>query len=541
MAESNAPMFDSQIVSYLLALYAFHNAEPGTQDAFTLYDQLQKAAAKPSSIGGGPALPALGHALAGSVATAASKVLLYPLDLVITRLQVQQQLHGPKEAPSAAQDADADYANVIDAAQKIYKNEGGLKAFYTGCAPDIAKGIADSFLFFLGYSFLRQRELRKQPGAKSLPVVNELAVGVAAGAFAKLITTPLQNIITRQQTAALVAARDPTSSTTPGGSDKLSIRDIAHQIRSERGIQGFWAGYSASIILTLNPSITFAVDNLLRRGLLRGPRENANGYSTFLIAAISKVIATSITYPVSLAKSRAQVSSPSSVSEEEGTTEGAPPKYLEKPNMNSTPQRRKIKENLKKSLRLLSAQYAIFLSLRRIYRKEGLSGLYSGLEGEVLKGFLSHGLTMVMKDKVHIGVIQTYYALLKLTKRWPAELEKAKDQAGTMAQDARDRAGSLVQGAKDQAGKASEAVTNGSVVQDVKDRAGSMMQGAKQQAENASGAVSDGTAVQDVKDRASTMMQGAKDQAGKAGEAVTDSSTQVVEEAKKRLGPYGDK
>ena len=113
--------YNSQLVSYLFALYQLHNAETGSEDAFTLYHQVQESTQATSSSSMGPALPALGHALAGSMATASTKLLLYPLELIITRLQVQRQLHGPKEAPSAAQDADAEYKNVLDAAQKIYK------------------------------------------------------------------------------------------------------------------------------------------------------------------------------------------------------------------------------------------------------------------------------------------------------------------------------------------------------------------------------------------------------------------------------------
>lgn len=419
-------VYNSQLVRYLIALYALHDAEYGTQDAFTLYHLLQEDSGKASFIGGGPALPALGHAVAGGAATAFTKLLLYPLDLVITRMQVQRQVHGPKEAPSAARDADAEYTNVVDAARKIYADEGGLKAFYTGCAPDVAKGLADSFLFFLAYTILRQYEVKRH-GIR-LPVSRELGVGVVAGAVSKLVTTPLQNIITRQQTAALVSARDPTSNTAPGDSDRNKIRDIAMQIRSERGIAGFWAGYSASLILTLNPAMTFAVDNVLHRLLPKSRRESPGAYMTFLIAASSKAIATSITYPVSLAKSRAQVSAPARIAEAEGTEkqDGEAP---EEPDSKSFPNRKRVPGQLKKILRLLSAQYAIVLSLRKIYQSEGVGGLYSGLEAEVLKGFLSHGLTMTMKDRVHVGVIQLYYILLKLTRRWPEELHQAKETA----------------------------------------------------------------------------------------------------------------
>ena len=433
-------VYNSQLVSYLLALHRLHNAEYGSEDAFSLYHIIQEDAGRGSSAAGvGPALPALGHALAGSLATASAKVLLYPLDLCITRLQVQRQLRGKGEAESAAKDADKEYSSLIDAARKIYRSEGGLNAFYTGCAPDVGKGILDSFLFFLAYTFVRQYEQRKV-GGQQLSISKELGVGVAAGSFAKLFTTPIQNIVTRQQTAALVAARDPTSSTTPSESDKLSIKDIALQIRNERGIAGFWAGYSESVILTLNPAITFAVDNIITRLLPKSQRENTRPEVRFLIAALSKAIATAATYPAMLAKSRAQVASTSSESPEEGEETGGAPEVLEKSEtLNKTPERQQVKHQLIKAINLFHAQYAILLSLRKIYRNEGLSGLYSGLEGEVLKGFLQHGLTMMVKDKVHIGVIQTYYMLLKLTRRWPEEYQKATDQANKVAADAQER------------------------------------------------------------------------------------------------------
>nr|POF06946.1 peroxisomal adenine nucleotide transporter 1 [Quercus suber] len=399
-------------------------------DAFTLYHIVQDTPVrKKSSIG--PALPALGHALAGALATAATKSLLYPLDLVITRLQVQRQLRTQNEASSAAQDADAEYKDLGDAARKIYKNEGGMKAFYTGCMADVTKGLADSFLFFLAYTFIRQALLKRQENKKNLSVARELSVGIVAGSFSKFLTTPIQNIVTRQQTAALIAARNPSAS--PLQSDKLTVTDIARQILSERGWAGFWTGYSAAIILTLNPAITFAVDKFLRKTVPRRHRDTPQ--TTFLLAAISKVIATSATYPVMLAKSRAQAISPSA--EGKGAEkEAAAPSVLSR---------------AMSVFRILQAQKAIFLSLRQIYRTEGLQGLYSGLSAEVLKGFLSHGTTMMVKDQIHIGVIETYYLLLKMTKKWPAELEGAGERVGDMAKDAVENAGDVARDAAENA------------------------------------------------------------------------------------------
>lgn len=61
--------------------------------------------------------------------------------------------------------------------------------------------------------------------------------------------------------------------------------------------------------------------------------------------------------------------------------------------------------------------------------------LYEGLDGEVLKGFFSHGITMIVKEAVHRFVIRLYYGIIKLLKRYPSPeqlAEKVKSQAAKM-------------------------------------------------------------------------------------------------------------
>lgn len=409
--------YNSQLVSAVQLTRMIHSLTLSLQDAFELYHLVIEDDRRPSHRNGGPVLPALGHAIAGSAATATSKLVTYPLDLVVARLQVQKQLRSSK----GTRGTQSEYHGLLDAASKIYQHEGGLSAFYTGCLTDVSKGIADSFLFFLAYSYLQQRELLKS-SAKRLTVAQEMGLGIVSGAFAKFFTTPLQNIITRQQTAALAVAHDPEKDDGLKKGDSLSVLDIARQIHKEKGLAGFWTGYSLSLILTLNPAITFAVDNFLQKTLRA---KDATPRVTFLVAAVSKAVATAITYPVSVAKSRAQAKPSGQESEVQGT---------KKP---TSGQNNSVFSRL---AQLFAAQYAVLLSMRKIYQQDGVSGLYSGIEGEVLKGFLSHGLTMMMKDRVHDGVIELYYVLLRLTSSWPGELAAQQDNAAELITDARDRA-----------------------------------------------------------------------------------------------------
>jgi hypothetical protein len=271
-------------------------------DAYSLYHKYQEEYSHSAPTG--PALPALGHALAGSTGTAISNLAIYPLDLVITRLQVQRSLRNSSGAPD-----ESEYKGVIDAFDKIYHQEGGIKAFYSGVLQDTGKSIADSFLFFLFYNYIRTYRLQKNGiKATTLPVFEELAVGTVAGAFSKFFTTPVANIVTRKQTATMISARSSTSLAEP------TVSDIAATIRKEKGLQGFWSGYSASLILTLNPSITFFLYETFKRAFLpRSQRDDPGARITFIMAAFSKAIASTITYPFSLAKARAQTSSKSPV------------------------------------------------------------------------------------------------------------------------------------------------------------------------------------------------------------------------------------
>ncbi|KAL8810671.1 MAG: hypothetical protein Q9200_002383 [Gallowayella weberi] len=364
-------------------------------DAFDLYHQVQEVHQADNGFGT-PALPALGHATAGSVGAAISNLVTYPLALIVTRLQIQRSLR-----KRISESSDQGYGTLSDAAQKIYKHEGGLSAFYAGIGPDTAKTVADSFLFFLAYNFLRQTRLRTRGGsAKYLPVADELSVGFLAGAFSKFLTTPIANTVTRQQAASML------SRIQPHGGERSSIQATASRIRSEKGLQGFWSGYSASLVLTLNPSLTFFLFETLKRLLLpRGKRADPPTQATFLMAAVSKAIASTITYPFSLAKSRAQASS-SPVSETE--TKGKEP--AEKANQETASRGEKTKAG---------ASHNVFSTLLHISRTEGLAALYEGLSGEVLKGFFSHGITMIVKQIVHGFIIRLYYAILGLLNRIP--------------------------------------------------------------------------------------------------------------------------
>lgn len=367
--------------------------------------------------------------------SAVSNVATYPLSVIVARLQTRRQNRANKSDNNEKENEDEDEeedTSIISAAKELYQ-KGGLKAFYPGLAQDTAKTVADNFLFFLAYSFFRQRRTRARFGAQRarihtsivLPVLDELAIGILAGSFSKLFTTPLANIVTRKQTAA----------------SSKKAREIAAQIRSEKGLKGFWSGYSATLILTLNPSITFFLNEVLKYTLLQGEkRSKPSPATTFLLAALSKAAASSITYPFSMAKTRAQVSGNASVSNKKTTNE-------------------------KTLLTLLTPQ--ILRNVVSIARREGPTALYSGLLGEVLKGFFSHGFTMLAKDAVYSLIVKSYYLLLLVLRKYPTAeelIERARERMEEYAEVAHEGAKDFAEKAKNGAEDIAEKAKNGAEV-----------------------------------------------------------------------------
>ncbi|KAI0468263.1 mitochondrial carrier domain-containing protein [Xylaria cf. heliscus] len=433
-------------------------------------------------------LPALHHASSGSLGTLISTCSLYPLSLVIARLQVQRQLRRrrgegrrrpgpapegedhappkPEAAPRRAPDPTvpptipapptslpreghpsypsertagtqevtpaaraprdptrqppptAENAGIIDAFSQIWSSDGdgGLRAFYTGLAQDAPKSVLDSFLFFLFYEWFRSLRLRSRRRAgrakgrgRGLGVVEELAVGMAAGACSRTFTTPIANIVTRKQTAALI---DPDSA--------FGTREIVRRIREEKGIAGFWSGYSASLVLTLNPSLTFFLQEFLKTTFADQTYDDPGPRLTFLFAATSKAVSSFVTYPFQIAKTRLQAGIP--LDSDQSDERQLNSKLDEDAEENRDAKERAGKPKTSRTVEIL-AQRSIFGTVAQMIRTEGIDSLYDGIGAELLKGFFSHGTTMLAKDMVHKLLFKLYIfalgVLTEIRKRHP--------------------------------------------------------------------------------------------------------------------------
>jgi len=149
--------------------------------------------------------------------------------------------------------------------------------------------------------------------------------------------------------------------------------------------EGTWMeafdGLGISIILTCNPSIQYTVfDQLKQRIIQRQRRKNGgsaddnsrvalSAFSAFLLGAVSKSIATVLTYPLIRCKVMIQAADPDEDDESERPSKSRAPKTM------------------------LGALHAI-------WSKEGIPGFFKGLHAQILKTVLSSALLLMIKEKI---------------------------------------------------------------------------------------------------------------------------------------------
>lgn len=153
----------------------------------------------------------------------------------------------------------------------------------TGCLIGVA---STNFAYFYWYSWVRSLWIQRHPGAPSTAA--ELSLGAVAGALAQLFTIPVAVVTTRQQTV-------------PKGERKGLLGTAAEVVNGEDGWTGLWRGLKASLVLVINPSITYGAYQRLRVGLF-AHKPVLSSADSFLLGAMSKALATVATQPLIVAK-----------------------------------------------------------------------------------------------------------------------------------------------------------------------------------------------------------------------------------------------
>ncbi|QRV89567.1 mitochondrial carrier protein [Ceratobasidium sp. AG-Ba] len=354
-------------------------------------------------------LTPFGHALAGALGGVFSNAVVYPLDTAKTRIQAAGSSN--KDKKGKGKDG-MDRLSVLPLLLRILKEEG-VKGYYGGFGASMANTFFMQYAYFFFYSFVRtayiKRLLRKQSPGGKLPQLStsiELLLGAVAGALAQIFTLPVSIIATRQQIGG------SGKSKLTGGKPN-SFVDVGREIVREDGVSGLWAGLQPSLVLTVNPAITYGAFERIKSLMLVGSTSSKlTPGKAFLVGALSKTLATVVTYPYIMAKVRLQArSSPISddtdsgvesdtelvnmqQSAEEGTLAAS---YAEvtKHGENAT----HPSQHPRVSTPRVKAQRSAVALLTRVLREEGFIGWYQGMGAQITKAVLSQALLFMLKDQ----------------------------------------------------------------------------------------------------------------------------------------------
>ena len=169
----------------------------------------------------------------------------------------------------------------------------------------------------------RTTKAGRKPEALSTAI--ELILGAVAGALAQIFTIPVSVIATRQQIGRPTAVRksvSPPNIPTPSSQDQLSPSEqvtlpsvihvehsatesavermpddsflaVAREIIKEDGVTGLWLGIHSSLVLTVNPAITYGMFERVKSLFTLGdPTIKMGPWRSFLVGALSKTLAT---------------------------------------------------------------------------------------------------------------------------------------------------------------------------------------------------------------------------------------------------------
>jgi hypothetical protein len=166
---------------------------------------------------------------------------------VKTKLQVQV-----KSRKGDVTDADntPHYESTLDAINKIFQDEG-LSGLYNGLNGALLGVASTNFAYFYWYSVVRAFYMASARSPKPPGTAIELSLGAIAGAVAQVFTIPVSVITTRQQTQSK--------------SEKKGLIATGQEVvNSEDGGTGVWRGLKASLVLVVNPAITYGAYQRLK-------------------------------------------------------------------------------------------------------------------------------------------------------------------------------------------------------------------------------------------------------------------------------------
>lgn len=223
----------------------------------------------------------------GSIAGAFGATMVYPIDLVKTRMQ-NQRSSTPGQTPL--------YKNSIDCFTKVLSREG-FRGLYSGLGPQLV-GVAPEKAIKLTVNDLVRGKLTNKDG--SLPLWSEIVAGGSAGACQVVFTNPLEIVKIRLQIQGELQ-RSATDAAIPKRSAIWIVRQL--------GLVGLYKGATACLLRDVPFSAIYfpAYAHLKKDYFKEGPTKQLGIFELLTAGAIAGIPAAYLTTPCDVIKTRLQV------------------------------------------------------------------------------------------------------------------------------------------------------------------------------------------------------------------------------------------
>ncbi|CAJ2508462.1 Uu.00g134880.m01.CDS01 [Anthostomella pinea] len=290
------------------------------------------------------------HALAGAGGGILSMVLTYPLITLSTRAQVES-----KRAETG----------FLAAVQRIVAREG-VSGLYAGLDSAVFGISVTNFVYYYWYewtrAFFEQAATKAGRASKKLTTVESMMAGALAGSATVILTNPIWVVNTRMTTRK-EHQEEVKGAINSGASTKKTQPTTIGTLMAllkEEGPQALFRGVIPALVLVINPILQYTLFEQLKNRLERRRRRNITPTLAFLLGALGKLFATSITYPYITVKSQMHVAD-----NKAGRREGM-------------------------------AQ-----AISRVVKEEGYAGLYKGIGPKVTQSVMTAAFLFAFKDVLY--------------------------------------------------------------------------------------------------------------------------------------------
>ncbi|KAH9959196.1 mitochondrial carrier [Russula dissimulans] len=287
------------------------------------------------------------HAIAGAAGGILAMTATYPLVFLSTRA-ANETKNGNKST----------YQVVVD-----HLKRDGFVGLYNGFNSSLLGIAVTNGVYYYFYESTKGVIVQSRRGSQALSTLESMLAGLIAGSATTVISNPVWVV----QTAQMVSGMDADSAETPAPPPKhLGLFATAARLFRTGGPTAFFRGLGPALVLVVNPVLQYTVFEQLKNALVRRRRVagrvgvRLTDWDFFLLGAISKFVATGVTYPYIVVKSRLQAGSAA------------------------------------------AARYRSALhGLRTIISEEGIGGIYKGAGPKLLQSVLTAAILFASQRRIY--------------------------------------------------------------------------------------------------------------------------------------------